>query len=729
MLCLVYRVSEVVLIGIVAGKCGAQPTRGSREVRSIHLDLNCAKLGGKRIRREQALAGLTLTCDDSRNHSTLRDSFFVFTLSITSRGELMAVVALISAASTVLLLGPNLYTPSALCQGSARRCWSHVRCCVNEPESKDLGDWRDLRAKLVAAEQREKASSGGDSSAAAANPEGFVFESPLIEQGSVILGGTRQEFGFALRQQYFHKSVMLLLQHDDGFTRGIILNRPSAYEIDGWRVWFGGDVGEGGMFRGKDAKGDAEIVCLHSLVGEVASRLSIDIIRGVSYTTLEGAKALVAEGLAQRDDFWVFVGYAGWAPDQLQRELERDSWFLASADGGLLLQELLRQGRELPPVSSGVLPGDGLATWEKLMSSIRRMGEVERTRGSLEDRMLGEWCRVHLLPRKMRELREVALVEVLEEEEELARIEAELAEEEEEEEEADDEVLDEVLEVVLEELEEEPSDQEIAEIQSAELLADAEMDAEIAAEMRAELERVLESTLEESPPDVKNPLEPTVKNPLEPTAAEIKAKIRETAAGMVDAAAGASSSARLTGSSQGAEPVPVGTVLRSGRVANRFLLADQFLHKSLLLALQELPSGTVVAAVLNRPTANLVQFRTEGNPRRCISFGGDGRLRRGDQLEVDANGLMWLSRSAGSSAASRLGVPLGTSGLRRVNALEAAEAIRKGDAALSDFLLISGVVFFGPAELQLMLSRGELCIIEGREMGALWPQVMALDCP
>ena len=626
-----------------------------------------------------------------------------------------------SAAATVLLtaaLQPPLHggSPSALCRGSARRCWPHVRCCENEPESKDLGDWRDLRAKLVAAEQREKASSGGDSSAAAAEPEGFVFESPLIEQGSVILGGTRQEFGFALRQQYFHKSVMLLLQHDDGFTRGIILNRPSAYEIDGWRVWFGGDVGEGGMFRGKDAKGDAEIVCLHSLVGEVASRLSIDIIRGVSYTTLEGAKALVAEGLAQRDDFWVFVGYAGWAPEQLQGELERDSWFLASADGGLLLQELLRQGRELPPVSSGVLPGDGLATWEKLMSSIRRMGEVERTRGSLEDRMLGEWCRVHLLPRKMRELREVALVEVLEEEQELARIEAELAEEEEEEEEeADDEVLDEVLEVVLEELEEEPSDREIADIQRAELLADAEIDAEIAAEVRAELERVLESTIEEAPPVVTNPLEPKL--------------IRETAAGVADAAAGASSSARPTGIYQGAVPVPVGTVLRSGRVADRFLLADQFLHKSLLLALQELPSGTVVAAVLNRPTANLVQFRTEGNPRRCISFGGDGRLRRGDQLEVDANGLMWLSRSAGSSAASRLGVPLGTSGLRRVNALEAAEAIRKGDAALSDFLLISGVVFFGPAELQLMLSRGELCIIEGREMGALWPQVMALDCP
>ena len=119
----------------------------------------------------------------------------------------------------------------------------------------DLGDWRDLRARLVAQEQQLQ-----DTSESGEAAPGFVFESPLIEQGSVILGGTEQAFGFALRQQYFHKSVMLLLQHDDGFTKGIILNRPSAYEIDGWRVWFGGDVGEGGKFRGEKGKGDAEIV-------------------------------------------------------------------------------------------------------------------------------------------------------------------------------------------------------------------------------------------------------------------------------------------------------------------------------------------------------------------------------------------------------------------------------------------------------------------------------------
>ena len=55
-----------------------------------------------------------------------------------------------------------------------------------------------------------------------------------------------------LHQQFFHKCVLLLLQHDDGFTKGIILNRPSALEQDGFRLWCGhGQVADGGIFVGE----------------------------------------------------------------------------------------------------------------------------------------------------------------------------------------------------------------------------------------------------------------------------------------------------------------------------------------------------------------------------------------------------------------------------------------------------------------------------------------------
>ena len=159
----------------------------------------------------------------------------------------------------------------------------HLSETDDDDDSANLGDgdWREMRARLVA--QEKLAESGDETEDTSASGDGYVYESPLIEQGSVIMGGTEQEFGFALRQQYFHKCVMLLLSHDEGFTKGIIINRPSAYMIDGWRVWFGGDVAEGAMFRGeKEAKGEREIICLHTLESETAERLSMPVIKGVS---------------------------------------------------------------------------------------------------------------------------------------------------------------------------------------------------------------------------------------------------------------------------------------------------------------------------------------------------------------------------------------------------------------------------------------------------------------
>ena len=81
------------------------------------------------------------------------------------------------------------------------------------------------------------------------DPSQWAYDSgTVIEMGAVLLRGVEQDFGFGLRQQYFHKAAILVLDHEEStFTKGIILNRPTDLTLEDdinkgvkWRVWFGG---------------------------------------------------------------------------------------------------------------------------------------------------------------------------------------------------------------------------------------------------------------------------------------------------------------------------------------------------------------------------------------------------------------------------------------------------------------------------------------------------------
>ena len=107
---------------------------------------------------------------------------------------LLLVCLCLCSATHALLLAPRL---------SLMRRASAVRMGAED----DTEDWREMRARLVAQERQQSA--GTPESASGDGDGGYAYETPLIEQGSILLGGTKQVFGFALRQQFFHKSVML----------------------------------------------------------------------------------------------------------------------------------------------------------------------------------------------------------------------------------------------------------------------------------------------------------------------------------------------------------------------------------------------------------------------------------------------------------------------------------------------------------------------------------------
>ena len=220
----------------------------------------------------------------------------------------------------------------------------------------------------------------------------WAYESgTVIEQGTVVLGGTEQDFGFGLRQQYFHKAAILVVDHQEtSFTKGIILNRPTDLELVDdlnpgvrWRVWFGGDV------QGIESD-NPDIVCLHSIKSSQAKRASVPVMNDIQWTTFENAKRLVKAGVASPEDFQVFCGYAGWGPGQLSEEVNRKSWYNVAADPQTILSEMATQASSDPRDA-------GLETWSLLMKMIGRDSMALHREGGFDDLMLKEWSLQHLL--------------------------------------------------------------------------------------------------------------------------------------------------------------------------------------------------------------------------------------------------------------------------------------------------------------------------------------------
>ena len=260
----------------------------------------------------------------------------------SSRARKMRRLALLSLVPAALALtAPALRPPRA-----GRFLRSSPDDDEAPPEINE--DFRDFRARLIARTKGEGLTEAGGERAVA---EGWAYETPLLEAGCLLLGGTEQDFGFGLRQQYFHKCVLLLTQHDEFFTRGVIVNRPSRRTVRGWTVWCGGDVEEGGVFAPHG--GAVRIgrrrrkVLVHRKIEGAASCTEVN-------------KDPIPPPLRMRTKPWsgatrsrthVPLRLRGWAPKQLDGEVERSSWHVASVDGGTLVKDLLaREDDEDLPV-------------------------------------------------------------------------------------------------------------------------------------------------------------------------------------------------------------------------------------------------------------------------------------------------------------------------------------------------------------------------------------------
>lgn len=132
----------------------------------------------------------------------------------------------------------------------------------------------------------------------------------------------------ALDDPPFERAVILLLDHDEDGALGVVLNRASGVTVretlDGWQdlvadppVLFGGGPVE-----------PTAVVALGRAPAGVASDGFSPIVDNVRLVDLDVDPMLAAVDLER---VRLFAGYAGWAPGQLEDEIDQGAWFTVDA--------------------------------------------------------------------------------------------------------------------------------------------------------------------------------------------------------------------------------------------------------------------------------------------------------------------------------------------------------------------------------------------------------------
>ncbi len=140
------------------------------------------------------------------------------------------------------------------------------------------------------------------------------------------LAGRLLVAGPTLRDPNFARTVVLVARHEEDGALGVILNRPAEVTVgdavpeleevlDGAEVmWVGGPVQPNGVVVLAEWDDPAPAASL--VAGDIG---------------LLAARADVQELAGEARRARAYAGFAGWGPGQLDGEIEREDWILATA--------------------------------------------------------------------------------------------------------------------------------------------------------------------------------------------------------------------------------------------------------------------------------------------------------------------------------------------------------------------------------------------------------------
>ncbi|MGW7065758.1 YqgE/AlgH family protein [Streptomyces sp. NPDC054855] len=148
----------------------------------------------------------------------------------------------------------------------------------------------------------------------------------------------------ALADPNFDRAVVLLLDHDEEGSLGVVLNRPTPVDVadilEGWGDLAGapGVVFQGGPVSLDSALGVAVIPGEEGPASGVRARpgraepIGWRRVHGaIGLVDLDTPPELLAPALGS---LRIFAGYAGWGPGQLEDELVEGAWYVVESEPG-----------------------------------------------------------------------------------------------------------------------------------------------------------------------------------------------------------------------------------------------------------------------------------------------------------------------------------------------------------------------------------------------------------
>ncbi|MBE8720405.1 YqgE/AlgH family protein [Sphingobacterium pedocola] len=143
-----------------------------------------------------------------------------------------------------------------------------------------------------------------------------MFSENKPTQGSLLLS---EPF---MLDPNFERSVVMICEHNGDGTIALVLNHRSHLQLsdvveeiqnENFFLYIGGPVESNALFF------------LHRAYDKLLSGTSIceDVYWGGDFEKLV---LLINEGIIVPDEVKFFLGYSGWAPEQLNQEIEQNSW-------------------------------------------------------------------------------------------------------------------------------------------------------------------------------------------------------------------------------------------------------------------------------------------------------------------------------------------------------------------------------------------------------------------